>query len=156
MRDAVQRCLDALGGRTDRLTLVRAAVDQALWDPGEIDLAQRYAVAHVAVECHRLVLGSDAGGLPYAGVMSGPARVVYLRRDLWRAADYRARLRAVEEQRAALDAEAAALRDECRQRWAARCPLATRGCDQCGIEDSGSAVGAVASERGEGGTGDGG
>ncbi len=156
MRDAVQRCLDALGGRTDRLTLVRAAVDQALWDPGEIDLAQRYAVAHVAVECHRLVLGSDAGGLPYAGVMSGPARVVYLRRDLWRAADYRARLRAVEEQRVALDVEAAALRDECRRRWGAKCPLAPRGCDQCGVEDSGIAVGRVAVDSGEGVRGDGG
>ena len=137
MRDAVWRCLDALGGRTDCTTLVRAAVDQALWDPGEPDLAERYAVAHVATECHRLVLGPDAGGMPYAGVMAGPARVVYLRRDLWRVADYRARLRTLEERRAALDVEAAALRDECRQRWGAKCSLAALGCARCGSDGYG-------------------
>ena len=134
MRDAVRRCLDALGGRADRSTLVRAAVDQALWDPGESDLAQRYAVAHVATECHRLVLGSDASGMPYAGVIAGPARVVYLRRDLWRATDYRARLRALEERRVALDAEAAALRDECRRPWGAKFPLSALGCARCGSD----------------------
>ena len=137
MRDAVWRCLDALGGRTDRPTLVRAAVDQALWDPGEADLAQRYAVTHVAMECHHHVLAPDAAGMPYAGVVVGPARVVYLRRDRWRAADYRARLRALEDRRVALDAEAAALRDECRRRWGAKCPLSAMGCARCGADDGG-------------------
>ncbi len=156
MRDAVRRCFDALGGRADRLALVRAALDADLWSLGEADLAARYAVEHVVAECRRHVLAPDDSGLPYAGVLAGPAREVYRRRDLWRAADYRARFRAVEARRAALDAEAAALRDECGRRWAARCPLAARGCNQCGVEDLEGPVGAVASERGEGGAGDGG
>ena len=156
MRDAVRRCLDALGGRADRLTLVRAALDAELWAPGEADLAARYAVEHVVAECRRHVLAPDATGLPYAGITAGPAREVYRRRDLWRAADYRARLRALEAHRVALDAEVVALRDECRRRWAVRCPLATRGCDQCGIEDSGSAVGLMTVDFDEGVRGDGG
>ena len=136
MRDAVQRCLDALGGRADRLTLVRAAVDQALWDPGESDLAQRYAVAHVATECHRLVVGSDDNDLPVCRgarralctsvATCGGRRTTGRGCGIWR-------------------------RDECRRRWGATCSLAALGCARCGADGSGDPADApVEGARGDG------